>query len=165
MSCAPHGNLEGLAAQARQRYHLFVQNEWGLCPNAVMFGWVRAESDWNTWATREEPAFHRRYVGDGGRESWELAISWGLLQVMGLTAREMGYEDRYLSRLCNPAIGLDLGAKYLRSRYDRGDQTWAGALAAYNGGFGGNMRPPYRNQSYVDKVLSHARWYAERAGR
>ncbi len=143
----------------RQQFHLFTTNEWGMCPNAIMFGWVLTESAWDPWATREEPAFHRRYVGDGGRESWELAISWGLLQVMGLTAREIGYKERYLSRLCDPALGLYYGAKYLRSRYDGGDQTWAGALAAYNGGFGGNMHPPYRNQHYVDKVISNAREY------
>jgi soluble lytic murein transglycosylase-like protein len=28
------------------------------------------------------------------------------------------------------------------------------ALAAYNGGKGGNITPPYRNQPYADKVLA-----------
>lgn len=166
MACVPEGKLQTLAAHMRQARHLFVGNEWGLCPNALMFGWIRQESAWDTYATREEPGFYRRYIEEdhaGRREAWQLAISWGLLQVMGSTAREMGFEGRYLSQLCaEPALGLYFGVKYLRHQKGRGDGTYSQALAAYNGGIGGNRETGnLRRQVYVDEVVEKARRYAE----
>jgi soluble lytic murein transglycosylase-like protein len=159
--------MQTLASHMRQARHLFVGNEWTLCPNALMFGWIEQESNWDTYATREEPAFYRRYIQKKhrGRESWQLAMSWGYLQVMGSTAREMGFEGRYLSQLCaEPALGLYFGVKYLLHQKERGDGSWAQALAAYNGGLGGtpdNRTRPYRRQEYVDEVVERARRYAE----
>ncbi len=168
MACVPEGHLQTLAAHMRQARHLFVNNEWSLCPNALMFGWVQQESSWNTYAIREEPAFYRRYIEKkhaGRREAWSLAMSWGLLQVMGSTAREMGFEGRYLSQLCaEPALGMYFGAKYLVHQKGRGDGTWSQALAAYNGGMGGNrVTGKLRRQEYVDDVVHKARRYAEGA--
>lgn len=164
MACVPEGKLQTLAAHMRQARHLFVGNEWGLCPNAVMFGWIEQESSWDPEAIREEPAFYRRYIEEdhaGRREAWSLAMSWGILQVMGSTAREMGFEGRYLSALCQPALGLYFGVKYLRHQMERGDGTHSQGLAAYNGGLGGNRTAPYRRQEYVDDVVHRARRYAE----
>lgn len=129
-----------------------------------MEAWVAQESSWDTYATREEPAFYRRYIlpkldsmgRRAKREQWELAISFGLLQVMGVTAREMGFTNKYLSQLSDPSLGLYYGVKYLLHQKSRGDGSWAQALAAYNGGVGGspdNRTAPYRNQHYVDDVL------------
>jgi len=157
-------NLQSLAKHMRRG--AFAANEWGLCPDAIVFGWVEQESSWKTYATREEPAFYNRYIKDdyaGRREAWQLAMSWGLLQVMGATAREMGFEGKYLSQLCaEPALGLFFGIKYLRHQKERGDGTWSQALAAYNGGLGGNRTAPYRRQEYVDGVIRRARKYAAR---
>lgn len=167
--CDPRTNLEKLAAHMGAARGAFLDNEWGLHPNALMFGWVEQESSWNPWASREEPAFYRKYIapklGNGlaRREGWQLATSFGLLQVMGVTAREMGYEQRYLPQLVDPSLGLFYGVKYLLHQKRRGDGTWSQGLAAYNGGLGGNRTPPYRRQEYVDEVVHRARRYAARA--
>jgi soluble lytic murein transglycosylase-like protein len=172
MACPPKTNKERLASHIRQNHHLFVQNEWGLCPDAVMFGWIEQESSWNPYATREEPGFFRTYiipnVGKRARERFQLAMSYGLLQIMGRTARlELGFKGKYLTELCDPALNLHLAAKYLRKQMAGGDGSWGQGLAAYNGGLGkirgvDNRTAPYRNQSYVDEVVHRARRYAAR---
>lgn len=140
-------------------------NEWGLDPRLVMESWVAGESAWDPWATREEKGFHRTYVlphvGSYAvrREQWQRATSFGLLQVMGQTAREEGFEGKYLPALCDPSLGLFFGVKHLMSR--RIGESWGQALAAFNGGLGrvhgkDNRTPPYRNQEYVDKIVERA---------
>ena len=166
----PQTNLEELASHLCESNQPFVANEWRLHPDALMFGWIEQESNWDTYSTREEPAFYRRYIKGknvGRHEDWQLAISWGLLQVMGSTAREMEFRGHYLSQLCaEPALGIHFGIRYLLRQKARGDGSWAQGLAAYNGGLGGtpdNRTRPYRRQEYVDEVVEKARGYAERA--
>ena len=172
MSCLkPITNLERMAVHFRQSHHLFAQNEWDICPDALMFGWIQLESSWNPWAVREEPGFYKRYVQPhmttNQREKWQRAMSYGLLQIMGRTARkELRFDGEYLTELLDPALNLHYGAKYLRSRA-AGDGTWGQRLAAYNGGLGrirglDNRTQPYRNQHYVDALLRRAREYAKR---
>lgn len=60
--------------------------------------------------------------------------SWGLLQIMGATARELGYREPFLSRLAvDASIALDLGCQYLLRQIDRHGGVER-ALAAYNAG-------------------------------
>ncbi len=172
MPCPPKNNKERLAAHIRANHHLFVQNEWGLCPDAIMFGWIEQESSWNPYAVREEPGFFKRYVlpkiTKGQRERWQRAMSYGLLQIMGSTARkELGFDGEYLTELCDPALNLYLASRFLLKLKRGGDGSWAQALAAYNGGLGrvrgrDNRTRPYRNQHYVDGVVRRARKYAAR---
>ena len=159
-------NLRDLAEHFRADRGVFTDNEWGVDPRAVMNSWVAQESDWDPWATREEPGFYRRYIAPnllGGsfrmkREQWELAISWGLLQVMGVVARERGFDGLYLSQLCEPSLGLYFGVEHLLHQKGRGDGSWSQALAAYNGGLGGNVRAgQLRRQEYVDEIVERAR--------
>src|SRR2546425_2990628 len=84
---------------------------------------VEQESAWNTWAIRYEPAFLRKYVAPlytstqiSTSEAWARAFSWGLMQVMGQVAREAGFNGLFLSQLCEPATGLDIGCKVLRKK-------------------------------------------------
>lgn len=147
----------------RESYGLFEGNQWGLDPDALMLAWVAQESSWDPFAVRFEPAFFRRYVKPHladpiiRREAVERATSFGLLQLMGQTAREIGF-TRPLADLWEPELNLYWCCKYLlEDRRRRTDGTWAGALAAYNGGLGGNTRPPYRRQPYIDKIVTRAR--------
>lgn len=130
---------------------------------ALFAGWVHTESAWNPWAIRYEPAFYRRYVEPlpnlNLTEGKARATSWGLLQIMGQVAREFEFTPKYLSQLCDPATNLDLAARILKSRHNL-TGSWDGALAAYNGGLGGNRHQPYRNQSYVDKVHANAELFS-----
>ena len=89
-------------------------------------------------------------------EWWGQQTSWGLMQVMGGVAREHGFRGRFLSALCDPALGLDFGCRVLadRLRWSEGDVR--SALAAYNGGKAGNApgRGVLRNGAYADRVLA-----------
>jgi len=129
---------------------------------ALFAGWVHAESRWHPYAMRYEPAFRRTYVDPipdlSETERVGRSTSWGLLQIMGQTAREFGYTGRYLSGLCDPATNLDLAATILKTRFAI-DGNWDGALARYNGGLMGNRRAPYRNAYYVMRVHEHAEMY------
>jgi len=73
------------------------------------------------------------------------AVSWGLMQVMGQTAREFGYPGP-LPQLCSPGVGLLYGCKKLKSCFERaagGDVRQA--LSFYNGG---------GDPTYPDHVLA-----------
>jgi hypothetical protein len=153
---------------------------------------VLVESGENEWAWNPEPRF--RYLwdvrrnapfrhltaaeiasevpppdfptlaGDRDQEWWCQTASWGLMQVMGGVARELGCRAPYLTSLCSPAVGLHWGCLKLRQNIDHAaakfgvapDMTLRAALAAYNGGWVGNdpRHAPLRNDAYAAKVLA-----------
>ena len=107
---------------------------------------VMTESSGNKYAIRYEPAFLVRYVeptmddsrfascGHRITEKISRATSWGLMQVMGLVARENGFKGKFLSQLCNPKIGLDMGCFHFAKLLRRHDGDNIRGLLAYNGG-------------------------------
>lgn len=126
---------------------------------------VSVESGFNPAAIRYEPAFYARYILGGmfkpiypcskETEAHARATSWGLMQVMGQTARERGFSGTFLSELCYPASGLYWGCKhldYLRSKYEK-THGMEGVVAAYNAGSPRkNHMGKFINQAYVEKV-------------
>ena len=91
---------------------------------------METESDWYTHASRREKGFKRRYIDPiksverWGSTSYETerenrATSFGLCQVMGQVARELGCTARSLTELTTPEIGLEYGAKRLKKAMDR----------------------------------------------
>lgn len=124
-------------------------------PAEVVAAVVWQESRGNPWAFRYEPGFYRRYLESSGpgdllgyvpkgiptfeSELRARAISFGLMQVMGNTAREQGFDRRYLSEMFNPEVSLDIGCAYLRRQFDRydnildNDARMRRALEKYNG--------------------------------
>ncbi len=127
---------------------------------------VEVESGGNPWAFRHEPAFFERYVrGDASvrakapcslaTERQALATSWGLMQVMGATARGLGYPGPFIAQLCEPAVGIEYGCKLLARLRDRHAATlgWPGVAAAYNAGSPRlDKDGRFVNQPYVDKI-------------
>jgi soluble lytic murein transglycosylase-like protein len=113
---------------------------------------VEQESSWNPWAYRYEPAFYNHYIlplnlsEQTGRFR---ATSWGLGQIMGQTARELGFVGEFFSELCDPDTGLDFAAKKLKACLIKHDGERS-ALEAYNGG---------SNPTYADQVLSRKEKY------
>lgn len=139
----------------------------GLPPELVA-AMVRVESGGDPWAVRYEPGFYRRYLEDlalsttdGCSEDTERrtrAMSFGLLQIMGQVARELGCELPFLSQLCDPETGLEWSCKYLaqlRRRLSRahGATTWECVCAAYNGGPGVvTGAGAHNNPAYAEKI-------------
>lgn len=103
------------------------------------------ESSWNQWATRYEPGFFHRYIEPQNLppgEGFMRATSWGLMQIMGQTARELGFDGRFLTALCDPELGLEYGCRKLKKCLDIKDGDVNKALLMYNGG--GDLQYPER---------------------
>ncbi len=81
-------------------------------------------------------------------------FSFGLGQVMGGTARWLGYSG-FLTDLCDPSIGLQWMIKYFQKKCSKYVYT-NDKIASYNAG--SVRKDPntnqYFNQDYVDHVLS-----------
>lgn len=122
---------------------------------------VTVESAWNPWAIRYEPLFTwltsvekwatvQRW--SAATERMAQKTSWGLMQVMGGTARSIGYRD-HLTKMLLPEVGLEWGLRYLATkttRYPKAEDV----VAAYNAGSARkDDRGRYENQAYVDKVM------------
>lgn len=112
---------------------------------------------WNQWAVRFESGFEERYIKPKvpnipTTEELTLAISFGLMQIMGQTAREFGYTDRYLTGLCDPATGVEYGCRKLRHCLDRARGDVRSALLFYNGG--GDTNYPLRVMPRISKYAA-----------
>jgi Transglycosylase SLT domain len=86
---------------------------------ALVCAIVEQESAWDAHAIRYEPAFRTRYVAPLAlppTEEIARSMSWGLMQVMGQVAREHGFAGKFLSALCEPAAGLDIGCAVFASK-------------------------------------------------
>src|SRR4051812_21340207 len=120
---------------------------------------VLTESNGQTDGFRYEPGFFLRYLkGDpkwDGANPRRISSSYGLMQIMYPVALEHGFNENAPEYLFIPTIGLFWGCTHLRSLLEWSKLDLAQALAAYNGGKGGNAAPPFRNQSYVDTVMRH----------
>jgi soluble lytic murein transglycosylase-like protein len=122
---------------------------------ALVCAVVEQESSWNTRAIRYEPFFRTRYVARLGlppTEEIARSISWGLMQVMGQVAREHGFDGRFLTTLCEPEAGLDIGCAVLAAKLAAADGDVARALALWNGG---------ANPDYPDQVLARVEKYRD----
>ena len=160
----PAGNHDGVlaaAARAGVRAPLLVGLAWkesSFDPTAVRpeptfpYLW-----DCATGKPTRDPASVRGPAGvPAATELWQQRASWGLCQVMGATARFLGFRGAFLSALCHPDIGLELGARYLASLLRRMDES--DALSAYNAG-----APTSANlDTYVRPILTTSVLY-ERA--
>lgn len=154
-------------------------------PAALVAAIVLQESAGNPWAWNPEP--HYRYLvdvatgepfrtltpeerlsqvppkdfpclaGDRDAEWWGQQASWGLMQLMGAVARELGMNPRlHLPKLCDSELNLDLGCKHLanlRRRFQR-PHGWRGVVAAYNAGSprSDDGGVTFINQHYVDGI-------------
>lgn len=129
---------------------------------------VFQESGGGVCASRWEKGFFLRYIDGkpkdrlGGHfpperslntELYYRAGSWGPMQVMGQTARELGFRGTDFVELAKPEIGVHWGCRYLRSLLNKFEgmaleQAYREAIARYNGG------PANPNYQYADEVLN-----------
>ena len=110
--------------------------KYGLDP-CLVCAVCEQESGWNPYAVRWEPAFFQKYIVPQGlkdaTEAYTRAMSFGLMQVMGETARELGFEGKFLTQLCDPDIAVDLGCRKLQRCFEIHRDTET-SLLCYNGG-------------------------------
>jgi soluble lytic murein transglycosylase-like protein len=140
-----------------------VQN--GLSPEVVA-AVILQESGGNPFAFRYEDGFFKRYIDNklpaslGGpwhkgisfeSETRMRAVSYGLVQVMGQTARESGFEG-YLPELFHPDTNIKLGCIILGKLLKYYQGNYKKALSAYNAGKGWVDRNGAT--AYADKVLA-----------
>lgn len=131
-------------------------------PRGILAAIIAQESGGNAFAIRYEPGFFTKYIDGkpligsrlpGASEDTERrarATSWGLMQIMGESARELGFDRPFLSELCDPIVGVRYGAKLLRRKLDIYTDL-ARALSAYNAG-----SPTDSNlETYVRPVLAY----------
>lgn len=121
---------------------------------ALVCAVVEQESAWDAHAMRYEPVFRTRYVAPLGlppTEEIARSISWGLMQVMGQVAREHGFHEKFLSALCDPAAGLDVGCAVLAAKLSAASGDVPRALALWNGG---------ANPDYAAQVLARLNAYS-----
>jgi soluble lytic murein transglycosylase-like protein len=124
---------------------------------ALICAMVEQESNWNPWAMRYEPAFFAKYVAPlytnnkiAASEAYARGFSWGLMQVMGQVAREVGYSEPYLSALCNPPDALAVGCKVFLEKIGKAQGDVKKALLLWNGG---------ANSEYPAQVLARRERY------
>lgn len=124
---------------------------------ALVAAVVEQESSWVTWSIRYEAAYYDRYIKplvDSGRlknptEATARAFSWGLMQVMGDTARNIGYTG-HIAMMCEPPTGLMIGCAVLNAKIKAAQMDVHLGLQMYNGGSAPN---------YADEVLARKAHY------
>jgi soluble lytic murein transglycosylase-like protein len=89
-------------------------------------------------------------VGDRDQEWVAQKASWGLMQVMGAVARELGFRWPFLTQLTDVTANLDAGCLHLGHQFEWADGDRYKALGAYNAGRGGWHSPD--GQAYANKV-------------
>ena len=68
----------------------------------------------------------------GSTEFHSQSFGWGLLQVMGSVARELGLKG-YLAKMCDPSIGLKMGLLHMQKKMRQAKGDVRRALEFYNG--------------------------------
>jgi len=139
-----------------------ISAEYKLNPKLVG-SLIMTESAGNTYATRYEPLF--KYTSKASTWALQLKITYetelflqksshGLLQLMGGTARDMGFQ-RYIPELYDPVTGVTYGCKYLQTHAAR-YTSMEDIISAYNQGSPRKTRGGlYKNERYVSKVMKY----------
>lgn len=128
----------------------------GLDPRVVE-AVVAVESSGRTYAYRYEAGFWAKYLANHADYRHavpeRVSASYGLMQVMFPVAREMGFPFADPELLFVPSTGLEYGCRKLASLLKWSEGDLVQALCAYNGGKGNNVRAPFRNISYANRVM------------
>ncbi len=117
------------------------------------------ESAYDPWAVRFEPAFRSTWEIDANARDSKITsatericqqMSWGLGQILGATARRLGFK-KCLTQLLQVEPNIywsTVLVKQLSEKYRIRDDV----IASYNAGRPIKDDDQYVNQSYVDKV-------------
>lgn len=125
---------------------------------AIVCGICERESSWNTLEIRYEDGFFEKWIRpmtESGAvtdktEARARAISWGLMQIMGQSARLRGYHGSFAGLCADPGLGINYGCRHFKAYLDADGGNVEEALQHYNGG---------SNQNYSNEVLVLAKAY------
>ncbi|MFP5223119.1 MAG: transglycosylase SLT domain-containing protein [Acidobacteriota bacterium] len=149
-------------------------------PAGIVAAIVQVESSANTFAARYEPDYPYLWNVSTGKAyrvrpaersldrapadfsaprgvsvhtEWiSQQTSYGLMQVMGAVARELGFAWPFLTQLCDPSVGMEFGCRLLAKlkRTYLAKYGWEGVLRGYNGGPGAVVN--VTNPEYPAKI-------------
>ena len=125
---------------------------------------VTIESGWNPNLSRYEPMWKYFYKVDlfasdlkitPATETVDQAKSYGLFQIMGGVARELGFNG-YMQTLFQPETNISWGLMHLRN-FTLKYNDIRDVIASYNAGSPRKTAngTTYSNQAYVDKVMEN----------
>jgi hypothetical protein len=139
----------------------------------LLLAFIKQESNGYPWAIRYEPAFNKwlkervsletsNYNGHVSKDT-ELIMrscSFGLMQILGQTAREVGFKPAYLTELCDPGVNIYWCTKFLylkEQRFIKHERGKEAVIASYNAGSPKYDRSgsDFINEEYVESVLHH----------
>lgn len=104
-------------------------------------------------AAKTAPVEFPALAGHRDQEWWGQQQSWGLMQVMGAVARELGFRGPYLTQLTEVMTGLHYGCKHFAAQLAWAKNRTDLALGAYNAGRGGASGD--QGQAYALKVRAN----------
>lgn len=131
---------------------------------------VQTESGGNPFAVRFEPSY--RYTSAIASLANEIGCSyssmemmqktsWGLMQVMGSTAYDLGLgreKNKWPSTLLDPEMGMKYGCTFLKRKIDQYGALPEVVYSAYNGGTPQqSVIGVFNNQDMVDNFLKNYR--------
>lgn len=138
-----------------------VSNGSKHCSPELLMAISKVESSLDPWAVRFEPNWKYPYKIDEfakelgitrDTEKTLQSMSWGLMQIMGTVARELGF-DRSLVELTNPTLNLTYAIKKIETLFER-YKDFENVISSYNQGYPKRKNDgSFVNQIYVDKVL------------
>lgn len=82
------------------------------------------------------------------------AVSWGLMQLIGQTARELGFEGTFLTGLLDVETNIKLGVGFLAKLLAQNEGDAHKALLRFNGG--GNKMYPHDIFGHIDSTAYQA---------
>lgn len=127
-------SLEPIITQMSEKYDV---------PTALIKATIKQESNWNVSASRFE--------------AHKTDASWGLMQVLLATAKEiLGNNDLTITQLMNPKTNIEAGTKYLAKQLKRYNGDLMSAIAAYNAGSAKkDANGVFTNNAYVQAVYGN----------
>ena len=125
---------------------------------------ITQESGWNAFAIRYEQTYQYLFNPDEFAKKNKVTLSteintqkmsWGLGQIMGAVARELGFEGS-MPLLSDAQLNILLMCTHISRLKKISDQT-DDIIAMYNGGTGAlhKLDGKYKNFGYVDSVKKH----------
>lgn len=132
----------------------------------LIAAFCHVESGGGIYKTRLEPNFKYLVTPDEFAKLLNITVatettlqqmSWGLMQIMGGTARWLGYRGD-LPDLCDPKKNLYWSCQYLAKLTTAHKSNLEDVIASYNAGSPKrDEKGLYANQKYVNKVVGYYR--------